>query len=64
MLFMVDYLLRYHERRRFTSFTRISYRTITIYGDETVSNENCKIKLNFNHPVKELVWVVYLRKMN
>ena len=27
-------------------------------GDESVGSSSNKIKLNFNHPVKELVWVV------
>lgn len=27
-------------------------------GDESVSSSQVKIKTNFNHPVKELVWVV------
>merc|ERR1712196_572893 len=27
-------------------------------GDESVSSVSNKIKLNFNHPCKELVWVV------
>ena len=27
-------------------------------GDESVGSSSVKIKLNFNHPVKELVWVV------
>jgi hypothetical protein len=30
-------------------------------GDESVGSSSNKIKLNFNHPVKELIWVVQPR---
>ncbi len=56
----VDYIyLDTDERRR---FAQVSHEYLVdqlqFSGDESTSNSNNKIKLNFNHPCKELVWVV------
>jgi len=56
----VDYIfLDTDERRRFAQNPHeylISQLQFT--GDESVGSSSNKIKLNFNHPVKELIWVV------
>lgn len=56
----VDYVyLDTEERRRFAQVSHeYLIEQLQFTGDESVSNENNKIKLNFNHPVKELIWVV------
>lgn len=36
----------------------ITIEQLQFTGDESTSTTNTKIKLNFNHPTKELVWVV------
>ncbi len=56
----VDYIyLDTDERRRFAQ-TSHEYliEQLQFTGDESLSGTNNKVKLNFNHPVKELVWVV------
>jgi hypothetical protein len=60
----VDYIyLDTDERRRFAQVSHeYLIEQLQHTGDETVSNRDCKIKLNFNHPVKELVWVVSSKK--
>ena len=60
----VDYIyLDTDERRRFAQVSHeYLIEQLQHTGDETVSNINSKIKLNFNHPVKELVWVVSSKK--
>jgi hypothetical protein len=56
----VDYVfLDTDERRRFAQNPHeylISQLQFT--GDESVGSSSNKIRLNFNHPVKELIWVV------
>ena len=56
----VDYVyLDTEERRRFAQVTHeylISQLQFT--GDESTSTANNKIKMNFNHPCKELIWVI------
>ena len=55
----VDYIyLDTDERRRFAQ-TSHEYliEQLQFTGDESLSGVNNKIKLNFNHPVKEIVWV-------
>jgi len=56
----VDYIfLDTDERRRFAQNPHeylISQLQFT--GDESVGSSSNKIRLNFNHPVKELIWVV------
>ena len=48
--------LQYHEVK-----INLEFRTrAECCGDESVSSTNQKIKLNFNHPCKELIWVVQL----
>jgi hypothetical protein len=56
----VDYVyLDTDERRRFAQ-TSHEYliEQLQFTGAESVNSTSNKIKLNFNHPVKELVWVV------
>lgn len=56
----VDYVyLDTDERRRFAQVSHeYLIEQVQFTGDESTLNTNNKIKLNFNHPVKELVWVV------
>jgi hypothetical protein len=56
----VDYVyLDTDERRRFAQISHeYLIEQLQFTGDESVSSTSNKIKLNFNHPVKELVWVV------
>ena len=56
----IDYIyLDTDERRRFAQ-TSHEYLIdqLQFTGDESTVNTNVKVKLNFNHPCKELVWVV------
>jgi len=47
------------ERRRFAQNPHEYLITqLQFTGDESVGSSSNKIKLNFNHPVKELIWVV------
>jgi hypothetical protein len=56
----VDYVyLDTDERRRFAQVSHeYLIEQLQYTGAESTSNTNNKIKLNFNHPVKELIWVV------
>lgn len=56
----VDYIyLDTDERRRFAQVSHeYLIEQLQYTGDESTSSSANKIKLNFNHPVKELVWVV------
>ena len=56
----VDYVyLDTEERRRFAQVSHeMLIEQVQFTGDETVSAGSERIRLNFNHPVKELVWVV------
>ena len=56
----VDYVyLDTDERRRFAQVSHeYLIEQLQFTGDESVQSTNVKIKLNFNHPCKELVWVV------
>ena len=56
----VDYIyLDTDERRRFAQVSHeYLIEQLQFTGDESVSAVNNKIKLNFNHPCKELIWVV------
>jgi len=56
----VDYIfLDTDERRRFAQLSHeYLIEQLQFTGDESVTGVNNKVKLNFNHPVKELVWVV------
>ena len=58
----VDYIyLDTDERRRFAQVSHeYLIEQLQFTGDESVSQENVKVKLNFNHPCKELIWVVQL----
>jgi hypothetical protein len=56
----VDYIyLDTDERRRFAQVSHeYLIEQLQFTGDETVTSASNKLKLNFNHPVKELIWVV------
>ena len=56
----VDYIfLDTDERRRFAQNPHeYLIEQLQFTGDESVGSSSNKIKLNFNHPCKELVWVV------
>ena len=56
----VDYIyLDTDERRRFAQVSHeYLIEQLQYTGAESVTSSNNKIKLNFNHPTKELVWVV------
>ena len=56
----VDYIyLDTDERRRFAQVSHeYLIEQLQFTGDESTSSEFNKIKLNFNHPCKELIWVV------
>lgn len=56
----VDYIyLDTDERRRFAQVSHeYLIEQLQFTGDETVVSTSNKIKLNFNHPCKELVWIV------
>ena len=55
----VDYVyLDTDERRRFAQVSHeYLIEQLQFTGEETLTGTNNKIRLNFNHPVKELVWV-------
>ena len=55
----VDYIyLDTDERRKFAqSSHEYLIEQLQFTGKESVPNDKAKVKLNFNHPVKELVWV-------
>ncbi len=58
----IDYIyLDTDERRRFAQ-TSHEYliEQLQFTGDESTVNTNVKVKLNLNHPVKELIWVARL----
>jgi hypothetical protein len=56
----VDYVfLDTDERRRFAQLSHeYLIEQLQFTGEENVSGSSNKVKLNFNHPVKELVWVM------
>jgi hypothetical protein len=56
----VDYIyLDTDERRKFAKVNHeYLIEQLQFTGEETVSTQNNKIKLNFNHPVKELIWII------
>ena len=56
----VDYIyLDTDERRRFAQVSHeYLIEQLQFTGDESITSQNIKVKLNFNHPVKELVWVI------
>jgi hypothetical protein len=60
----VDYIyLDTDERRRFAQVSHeYLIEQLQFTGDESTSNLNTKVKLNFNHPCKELIWVVQPEK--
>lgn len=58
----VDYIyLDTDERRRFAQVSHeYLIEQVQFTGDESISSTSNKIKLNFNHPVKYLAWVIQL----
>ena len=56
----VDYVfLDTDERRRFAQVSHeYLIEQLQYTGDESITGNNNRIKLNFNHPTKELVWVI------
>ncbi len=56
----VDYIyLDTDERRRFAQVSHeYLIEQLQFTGEESITSTSSKIKLNFNHPIKELVWVV------
>jgi len=56
----VDYMyLDTDERRRFAQVSHeYLIEQLQFTGDESISNTSNKIRTSFNHPTKELVWVV------
>lgn len=56
----VDYIyLDTDERRRFAQVSHeYLIEQLQFTGDEATSQSQNRIKLNFNHPTKELIWVV------
>lgn len=56
----VDYIyLDTDERRRFAQISHeYLIEQLQFTGDESTTNTNVKVKMNFNHPVKEVIWVV------
>jgi len=56
----VDYIfLDTDERRRFAQLTHeYLIEQLQFTGEESVSSKDPKVKLNFNHPCKELIWFV------
>ena len=55
----IDYIyLDTDERRRFAQVSHeYLIEQLQFTGEETINSANNKIRLNYNHPVKELVWV-------
>ena len=62
----VDYIyLDTDERRKFAqSSHEYLIEQLQFTGKESVSGSQAKVKLNFNHPVKELVWVGHYERSN
>ena len=56
----VDYVFLDTDERRRTAQNPHEYliEQLQFTGDESIGSSSNKIKLNFNHPCKELVWVV------
>ena len=57
---LVDYIfLDTDERRRFAQVSHeYLIEQLQFTGEESTDSMNAKIKLNFNHPCKELIWTV------
>jgi hypothetical protein len=56
----VDYIFLDVDERRKVAQNSHEYliEQLQYTGDESVGNSSTKIKLNFNHPCKELIWVI------
>lgn len=56
----VDYIyLDTDERRRFAQISHeYLIEQLQFAGDESISNTSNKIRMSFNHPSKELIWVI------
>jgi len=62
----VDYIyLDTEERRRFAQISHeYLIEQLQYTGDESLSGTSNRVKLNFNHPVKELIWVCQSADLN
>ncbi len=62
----VDYIfLDTDERRKFAQLSHeYLIEQLQFTGQETLNSSGSRIKLNFNHPCKELVWVAKLNNYN
>jgi Large eukaryotic DNA virus major capsid protein/Major capsid protein N-terminus len=58
----IDYIyLDTDERRRFAQVSHeYLIEQLQFTGEETIVGPNNKVRLNFNHPVKEMIWVARL----
>ena len=54
----VDYIFLDTDERRRMAQNHELIEQLQFTGDESVGSSSDKIKLNLNHPCKELVWVV------
>ena len=56
----IDYIMLDTDERRRMAANSHEYliEELQFTGDESVTSSITKIKLNFNHPVKELIWIV------
>ena len=56
----VDYIyLDTDERRRFAQASHeYLIEQLQFTGTETITQSNIKVRMNFNHPVKELIWTI------
>ena len=56
----VDYVyLDTDERRRFAQVSHeYLIEQLQFTGEESICNQSSKVRLNFNHPTKELIWVI------
>jgi Large eukaryotic DNA virus major capsid protein/Major capsid protein N-terminus len=62
----VDYIyLDTDERRKFAQLSHeYLIEQLQFTGTETLNSTGSRIKLNFNHPCKELIWVAKIHKVN
>jgi len=62
----VDYIyLDTDERRKFAQLSHeYLIEQLQFTGTETLNSSGSRIKLNFNHPCKELIWVAKIQKVN
>ena len=62
---MLIYGLDTDERRKFAQLSHeYLIEQLQFTGTETLNSSGSRIKLNFNHPCKELIWVAKIQKVN